>query len=148
MKVILLSDVRKVGRKYEMKDVSDGYALNFLIPRKLAEVATQSTIKKLEQKKAEDQKREKAEIEAITKELSTLKGTALLITAKANEKGHLFSSISKEDLASAIKKERGVTVPLHYIALEKPIKEVGDRNVDVNMGDASVTLAVSIKAEE
>lgn len=129
MKILLLKDVPKVGRKYEVKEVADGFARNSLFPRKLAEPATRETearITKLKQSAA--QAGEVAQ-DLLVKNLEALDGKTVTIRAKANEKGHLFQGIHKGEILNAIKKELGLNIREEALVLEKAIKEVGDKEI-------------------
>ena len=99
MKVILLKDVAKIGRKYDIKNVADGYALNMLIPRGLAVVATEQAMKKVETLKVNDTTDKKIQTELLLKNLEVIKNLTLNLKEKANEKGHLFAGVTREMLA-------------------------------------------------
>src|SRR4051812_15106313 len=105
MKVILLKDVRKVGKKYEIKDVSDGFALNFLIPRKLAEVSSAQALKKLEQRKSQDAATMKVQEDLLLKNLKSLEGATVTLQEQANDKGHLFKGVHSEEIVTAIREQ-------------------------------------------
>lgn len=131
MKVILLKDISKVGRCYEVKEVASGYALNFLIPRGLAKPATDSEIQKIEQLKAVQKKEDEKNVEEFKKLVESISGEKVIVESKVNEKGHLFKGLHEKDLSGALKSKRGVEVPVEKIKLEKPIKEVGDYEVEI-----------------
>jgi len=131
MKVILLKDVSKVGRCYEVKEVASGFALNFLIPRGLAKPATDSEIQKIEQLKSENKKGEEKQIAEFKQIIENISGEKIIIEAKVNEKGHLFKGLHEKDLSGALKSQRGIEIPAEKIKLEKPIKEVGDYEVEI-----------------
>ncbi len=134
MKVILKQDIKGVGRKYEIKDVSHGYAGNFLIPKKLAEFATAETIKKYEaEKKASEAETEKGK-EMFRKQIESLKGKTISLKKKANEKGHLFEKISKEEIVSAVRSQLKIELDPSVLVLDKPIKEVGEHKIAIEMG--------------
>jgi len=146
MKVILLKDVRNVGKKFEVKDVSDGYAFNFLIPRKLAEVSTPSAMKKLEQHKAQEAAQKKIQEDLLMKNLKGLEGVALELKESANEKGHLFKGVHKEEIITELKKQGHLDLAPEYIMLEKPIKEVGEHMIDVQVQDKKAKFKVNVVA--
>src|SRR3989338_7158401 len=109
MKVILSQDIIGVGRKGEVKNVSDGYARNFLLPNKLGQIATPAALASAEKlKKQEEQDRE------------------VQIKAKANEKGHLFSIIHPDEISKILKEQHHLDIPSKIIEIEKPIKEIGE----------------------
>jgi len=103
MKIILLKDIPKVGRKYDIKNVADGYALNLLIPRGLAQIATPQTEKNIEAMKAKDLVEKKVQGELLVKNLEVLKDLVINMKEKANEKGHLFAGVTKEKLKRYLK---------------------------------------------
>ena len=133
MKIIMLQDVPKIGRKYEVKEINDGYARNFLIPKKLAEIATPSTIAELKKREEKIRLERSMKEEAVVKNLSLVKDVVLEIKAKVNEKGHLFQGIGKKEIAEAIKKAKGAELIEEFIALDKSIKEVGEFDIPVKV---------------
>ncbi len=132
MKVILLKDIPKIGHKNEIKDVSDGYVLNFIIPRRLGVKATEAEIKKLETLKSAGETEKKIQHELLSKSLENLSAITVSIKEKANEKGHLFEGIHKERLAEEIEKISGIVLDPEFIDLPKPIKEIGDYIVPIS----------------
>jgi len=146
MKVILLKDVAKVGRKYEIKNVSDGHALNMLIPQGSAIIATPDAVKKLEaQKKVLDTER-KIQDDLLHANLKSLDGVVVTVTGKANEKGHLFAGLHSADIATALANEIRVNIDPSTIELEQPIKEVGEHIIKVNIASKSAKFKLVIKA--
>jgi large subunit ribosomal protein L9 len=133
MQVILLKDVPKFGKKNELKNVPDGYARNMLFPKKLAILATPELIKKLENEKKSIQITKELEKNLALKNLETLQKTTVTIKAKANEIGHLFSSIHEEDILNALFKEHHISLEKDMITLEKPIKEVGLHQIPIEL---------------
>ncbi|HEU0085836.1 MAG TPA: 50S ribosomal protein L9 [Candidatus Paceibacterota bacterium] len=133
MKVIFLQNVPRVGNKHEIKEVNDGYATNFLFPRKLAEMATASAVTRLELRKKEVQVEKEIQEELLDKNLAEIKGKVVTISAKADEKGHLFSGIHKKEIADAMLKEHRSSIGEEYIVLEKPIKQVGEFEIPVEI---------------
>jgi len=124
MKVVLLKDVSKIGKKGEIKNVSDGYARNFLIPRRLALVATPEVLKKIEkenQLKAEKEKQIKEESQKLLKELQK---QLYKITVKAGGSGKLFGALTSADIAKLISETTGNKIDKKWVILEKPIKEL------------------------
>ena len=147
MKVILLKDIPKVGRRYDIKNVSDGYALNLLIPRGLAQIATPQAEKNIETMKAKDLVERKVQGELLLKNLEVIKTLILNIKEKANEKGHLFAGITKERLVEEIIKSARLNIDAESIKLEKPIKEIGEYKVAVEVMGKSAEFSVVITAE-
>jgi len=147
MKIILLKDIPKVGRRYDIKNVSDGYALNLLIPRGLAQIATPQAEKNIETMKAKDLVERKVQGELLLKNLEVIKTLTLNIKEKANEKGHLFAGITKERLVEEIIKSARLNIDAESIKLEKPIKEIGEYKVAVEVMGKSAEFSVVITAE-
>jgi large subunit ribosomal protein L9 len=139
MKVIILQDIKGIGKKFDIKEIKDGYARNFLIPRGLAKIATDSSIKELETKKSALEKREKElklKLESLAKKLSERE---FVFSLNVGKKGEVFGSITKEDLKTRI--DADVNADLHEyiennleIKLEKPIKIIGEHQVEINLG--------------
>lgn len=148
MQVVLLENVKKLGKAGEVVKVSDGYARNFLFPKKLAQSATAEALKKVEKLKAASvvaQKEELAKLTALAKEIKDKKVT---ITAKAkNDK--LFGSIDATQIAKEIKNQLKIEIDRESIILEAPIKEVGEKKVDIMLAeDVKTNIVVEIKGEK
>lgn len=147
MKVILLKDVRKVGKKFEVKDVADGYALNFLIPQRLAEVSNTSNAKRVGNLKAKEEGEKKVQEDLLMKNLKNLDGITLEIKEKANEKGHLFKGVNKEEIVAALKSEGHLEIAPEYLTLEKPIKETGEYTIGAEVQDKKASFKLTISAK-
>ena len=147
MKIILLKDIPKLGRRFDIKNVADGYALNMLIPRGLAQAATAQTVKNIEVLKLKDLAEKKIQGELLLKNLDSIKGLTLALKEKANDKGHLFAGVTKEMLASEIFKLSRLRLDNESIKLDKPIKEIGQHKVTVEAMDKKVEFVVNIEAE-
>lgn len=147
MKVIFLKDVSKVGRKYDVKEVSSGYALNFLIPKGLVKVATAEGIAKVDVLKKGLEADRKVQENLIEKDLKSLEGKEIELKQKVNEKGHLFGSIHKDQLATLISSSLGISIDESFIVLDKPIKEAGSHEVEISVNGKSATLKLNIIAE-
>jgi large subunit ribosomal protein L9 len=131
MKVIFLKDVPRVGKKHDIKEVHDGYAVNFLFPRKFAMSATAQNLAELERSKKEVSIKREVQEGLLVKNLEEIKNIIIIIKGKANEKGHLFSAIHKKELIEAIQKEKHIEIDEEFIMLEKPVKEVGEFEIPV-----------------
>ncbi len=131
MKVIFLNDVPRVGKKYDVKEVNDGYAMNFLLPRKLAEAATPQALSNLEKRKKNIEIEREVQDSLLLKNLEAIKGKIVTIKAKTDEKGHLFSKIHAKEIALAMKEQNHADVGEEFIVLEKPIKEIGEFEIPV-----------------
>ncbi len=145
MKVIFTKDVPKKGKKYEIKDISDGYALNFLIPNRLAEAATKESIKRVEMIRGQDSAVRKVREDLLVKSLQKISESTITITGKANEKGHLFAGIHTVEIVDEVKKTLHLELDPEFIVLEKPIKEVGEHKVLVKVQDKSATLKIVVQ---
>lgn len=145
MKVILLQDVKKIGSKGEVIKVAEGYARNFLFPRKLAVEATEGHLKDLEQKKASEV-RKKAQLHEEAKQLAEkLEALSVKITTKVGEGGRLFGSITSKDIADAIKLQHKIDIDKKKIILDNPVKSLGTYTVAIKLHpeiQAKVTVQV------
>jgi large subunit ribosomal protein L9 len=144
MKVILLKDVPKVGRRYETKDVSEGYAANLLIPRGLAIAATASAVKSIGLEKAKTDGEQKIHDDLLMKNIATLDGKTITLKLKANEKGHLFAGIHKAELLPELEKQAGIQINSENLILEKPIKTAGEHTIDVKGVGKSAKFTLKI----
>lgn len=129
MKVILLQDITGVGRKYDVKNVSDGYARNFLIPKKLGQVASIKAIMDIEKFKKQHNQEVEIRQDLLEKNIKSLDGVKIIAKEKANEKGHLFSIIHAEEISKILKEQSQIEIPAKMIEIEKPIKELGAHKV-------------------
>jgi len=147
MKVILLDDVTKVGRRGEVRDVSDGYARNFLIPKKLALSATAGNLKNLEHiKRQQDAKadRIKADAEALRAKIEAL---VYEERRQASEEGKLFGSVTSQDVADFLG-TRGIPIERRRITLDEPIKALGEHLVSMRLHqDVTAQLRVNVVRE-
>lgn len=132
MKIILLQDVEKLGKKNEVKEVADGYARNFLFPNKLAILATQSEIVKAEEQKKIDAQKAEKELAHFQELASQLDGLELEIEDKADDDGNLFGAISVAKIIEKIK-EQGFEIEKNQVKITEPIKEVGEREVLIEL---------------
>ncbi|MEI8123694.1 MAG: 50S ribosomal protein L9, partial [bacterium] len=142
MKIILIKDTKKVGRKYEVKDVADGFALNSLIPGKFAIPATASNLKIIETKKLGDLSISKNMSESVLKALEKLPEGKLIIEGKVNEKGHLFAGIHEEKIVEEFKKVTGSELPVGSLEIDQAIKGIGEYKIKIKAGDRMVNLVV------
>jgi len=148
MKVIFIKDVAKIGRKYQTKEVSNGYAQNFLFPHKYAIAATPENVKKVADLKNTYDAELKIQHDLLMKNLKAISEVTLKITSKANDKGHLFSGIHKEQISKELHAQAHIEMPANLILLDKPLKEVGMHKVKVGEGDKVAVLNLEIVAGE
>ena len=146
MKVILLQDVKGKGKKGQLIEASDGYARNFLLPKKLAIEATADAIntKKMNDKAtAERIAKEKAEALALSNKLREM---TVVVTAKGGGNGKLFGSVTNQEIADALKAKAGVTMDKRKIVISDPIKSVGTYTVQCKLGyEINAPLTVQIE---
>jgi large subunit ribosomal protein L9 len=147
MKVILLDDVQKLGRRGEVRDVSDGYARNFLIPKKLALSATAGNLKNLDHiKQQANAKADRIKVDAEALR-DTIEGLAYEERRQASEEGKLFGSVTSQDLVEFLDKH-GVRVERKRVQLDEPIKAIGDTVVPIRLhADVTAQLKVSVVRE-
>ncbi|HCC60011.1 MAG: 50S ribosomal protein L9 [Candidatus Staskawiczbacteria bacterium RIFOXYC1_FULL_37_43] len=146
MKVILLQDVEKLGKKYDLKEVKDGYARNFLLPGKLARPATKEALKWLENQKELIEKEAEEDLKKSQELASKLDGLELSIAIKIGEEGQLFESITSQKILEKLK-EMGFEVKKSQISLEKPIKELGEFPVKINL-DHNLEIEIKLIVTE
>lgn len=147
MKVILLQDVKGKGKKGQLLEISDGYARNFLLPRKLAVEATvdaMNTKKMNDKAAAEKEAKERAEALEISKQL---RDTVLVVTAKGGGAGRLFGSVTNQEIADALKAKTGINLDKRKIVIADPIKSVGTYTVQCKLG-YEISAPLTVKIEE
>lgn len=144
MKVILLADVKNVGKKGEVINVSDGYYRNFLCPKKLAEEATDSTLHILNKKNENERRKKLAEIEEAQKVAEKLKGKEIKVKVKSGDNGKLFGSITNKDIAELIKVQYNMEIDKKKISMD-PIKSTGLFDIEVKLyADVSTKMKVLV----
>jgi large subunit ribosomal protein L9 len=141
MKIVLLQDVHGLGKKYDTVTVADGFALNNLIPKKQAEYATDSTVLKYTKIKEAEGEHRRVKEEEVVKNLDAIVSKVYEIKAKANEQGHLFAALHKDQIADLI------NVDAHFIVMDKVIKEVGEHEVAIKVKDIEKMVKVNVLAE-
>lgn len=133
MKVIVIKDTKNVGKKGDIKNVSDGYAKNFLIPKGIVMEATDANIRDLERKKAADAEKratDKASAEVLKKKLSEIE---TVLKTKAGEGGKVFGSVTSKDISDALKEQHGIEIDKKKIVLDTPIKQLGEYTVEAKL---------------
>ena len=131
MRVILLQDIENLGKKYEIKEVKDGYARNFLIPKGLAKLATEEALKWLEMQKEIGEKKAEEELKKVEEKASQIDGVEVVIPVKVGEKGELFEKITPQKISEKLK-ESGFEIKKDQINLVRPIEELGESPIKVN----------------
>jgi len=130
MKIILLQDIDNLGKKYEIKEVADGYARNFLIPKGLAKPATKENLKWLESQKEIEVKKAEEELKKVEAVATNIDGQEIIIPVKIGEEGQLFESITSQKIYEKLK-ELGFEIKKSQIDLPEPIKELGEYPVKI-----------------
>ncbi|MBI2612726.1 50S ribosomal protein L9 [Candidatus Kaiserbacteria bacterium] len=146
MKVILLQDVGGVGKRHEVKDVADGHALNFLIPRGLAEQATKEKLAAHEKRIADLSAKMEREEATLKETVQHLRGTRIEIAVRATEKGGLFKTIGPKEIAAALKEQKEVTLPMEAIKPLEPVKTTGDHIIKISAAGAESEMMLKIVA--
>jgi large subunit ribosomal protein L9 len=147
MKVVLLRDVRGIGRAHETVEASDGHALNYLIPQKLAVAATAAATLQAESRMKKAGERRELDHVLLEQNLASLAEARIVIRTKANEKGHLYDAVGASEISAAAKEQAHVDVPADVIKLDKPIKELGTFDVSVAAGTLFGKFSVTVEAE-
>ena len=146
MKVILKQDIKGIGKKDEIHEVSDGYARNFLLPKKLAQEATAdnvNTMRMNDKATQERQAKERAEALEIAKKLKTL---TVVVTAKGGGAGRLFGSVTNNEIAESLAQQQGIALDKRKIVLDEPIKQTGVYTVKCKLGyEINADLKVEVK---
>lgn len=145
MKVILLKDIDNIGKKYEVKEVKSGHARNFLIPRHLVKPATKKNLKWLESQKDILEREAEEELKKAQETASKLDGAEVSIALKVGPDGQLFESVNNVKISEKLK-EMGFEVKKSQINLEKPIKEIGEFPIKINLDhnlEAEINLVIT-----
>ncbi len=144
MKVILLKDVRGVGMHGEIKNVADGYAINGLFPKKLAEAATEEKIAEVAAKRAAHEAQAQEEAEQLDNKVAALRGKTVTISSRATEKGGLFKAVHEKDVAKAVLGEHALAIPEDSISFPEAIKTVGEHIVLLKSKNQKAELGVLV----
>ncbi|HPJ02541.1 MAG TPA: 50S ribosomal protein L9 [Candidatus Limiplasma sp.] len=132
MKVILLCDVKGQGKKEDILTVSDGYARNYLFPRKWAVEATPASIKEIERKRAAEEQQEKERRQTAQDEAKALSGKVIRVTAKSGDTGRLYGSVTNQEIADELKKQYGFEIDKRKVECD-PIRQTGEYDVNVTV---------------
>lgn len=148
MKVILLQDVKSLGKEGEIVNVNDGYARNFIIPKKLGVEANNKNLNDLKLKKSNEEKIAKENKEAAEKLAGELKAGQILLKIKVGEGGKAFGSVSAKEIAAAVQEQMGLDVDKKKIQLKETLKTLGTHNVPIKLHpEVTAELKVEIKEE-
>lgn len=149
MRVILLQDIENVGKKFDIKNMADGYARNFLFPKKLAILATEKEIKKIEILKKMETEKAESDLKKAEEMTEELEGLIFEIPVKSGEDGKLYGSVSAQKISTALK-EKGFDIDKKKITIKDPIKELGEYFVFINLAhnlEARITVIVTEEIE-
>ena len=146
MKVILLRDVAKIGKRFAIVDVPDGYALNKLIPSKDAEPATAHNIKRVNLLKEKSKANKAGQVVEIKEIVAKITSNPLQIIMEANDLGHLFQAIKVNDVVKSAK-ERGINISEDYLKIAETIKTVGNHQIIIETNEISLTLPITVVAK-
>ncbi|HQS66334.1 MAG TPA: 50S ribosomal protein L9 [Sulfuricurvum sp.] len=148
MKVLLTKDVKGVGKAGEIKDVADGYGKNFLIGKGLALAATNEVLKRYESDQRKQAANDAAQIERLNAIKTTLGSIKVVIAKKLGDTGHLFGSVTKDEIAHALQEQHGIEIDKKELDAKHGIKTVGMHDLDLKLGHSiHATLHVEIKGE-
>ncbi|MCI5661395.1 MAG: 50S ribosomal protein L9 [Clostridia bacterium] len=145
MKVILLQDVKGTGKKDQIVEASDGFARNYLIPRKMAREATSEAINAIEKSKSADKHREDVRRAEAEERSRKLKGKVVQLTVRGGENGKLYGAVTNDQIAEALKQQHGIEIDKRKIEMEEPIKTAGQSFVTLKlMAGVSTRMIVNV----
>lgn len=149
MRVVLLKNVPDLGQAGEVKDVADGHARNFLIPRGFAQKATKGAERLWEEQKAAMVRRTATERQEAMDTAAKLSGTTIVVTARAGEQDRLYGSVTGQQIAEAIKEQKDIEIDRHTLEMEQPIRDLGTFTVSIKLGHAvEAAISVDVQKEE
>ncbi|OGI83715.1 50S ribosomal protein L9 [Candidatus Nomurabacteria bacterium RIFCSPLOWO2_01_FULL_36_10b] len=148
MKVILLDNVKKLGERYETVNVKNGYAHNFLIPRKLAVQATPDVLSRVANMRSEYEKEHGARIEKLKEAFESISGAKITISHNTNEQGGLYEAIDEESIITAINQKYNTNLKASAIVLDEPIKKIGTYNIKLLSDNVSTDVTIEVVAQE
>ena len=149
MKVILLQDIKNVGKKEQIIEANDGYARNYLFPKKLAIEASKDNIAKLQAKQKSEANKKQAEIESNKELAKKIEKMELNITAKAGENGKIFGGVTSKEVSEELKKQYKIEIDKKKISLKETIKNLGRYTAEIKFGDGiNAKLTLNVNAEK
>ena len=146
MKIVLIEDVKGTGKAGETKDVSDGYARHFLLPKKLAQPATRGAVDRIDRQRATAVQREQRELEEARSLATRVSASQVILKLRSGKDGKLFGAVTNADVASALKQQHGITVDRRKIEFPEPVKAMGPATAQVRLHrevSASIPLMVT-----
>ncbi len=147
MKVILLQDVKSLGKKGQTVEVSDGYARNFILPKKLGIEANAKNMNDLKLQKAHEEKVAKEQLEEAKELAAKIEGLSVELSIKSGKDGRTFGSVSTKEIAQAFKEQNGIEIDKKKISLDEPIRTVGTSIVNIKL-HREVTAKLTVKVRE
>ncbi len=145
MRVILLQDIKSLGKRNEVKEVSNGYASNFLIPQGLVEIASDRKVKEIENTNIKNEIKEKKIIEVKEEIIKKINNLSLTFKEKVSEAGHLFAAIGSDKIIAELNKQ-GVKLDKTHLIIGKPLKEIGEHQVKIKFNNKEASLKIIIEA--
>lgn len=147
MKVILLQDVAKIGRRFDVVNVPDGYGFNKLIPQGMAKPATPENLKAIKAQTANKEANQAQADEAFAALTEKLKDAVIVLKVEANEEGRMFQALKAEDIATEMSAQTGSSVSADQVVINEPIKAVGEHDVLVASGQARQAVTITVEAK-
>lgn len=147
MKVILLEDIKGVGKKDQVIDANEGYAKNYLLPKKKAVLADKNNITKVDNIKKIEEAKKKEEYEKALELAKQIESKELIIKVKLGENGKLFGTVTNKEIAIALKEQEGIVVEKKKIILSNPLKMIGERDVEIKL-HPKVTAKLKVLTKE
>ena len=144
MKVILQQDVAKLGRRFDVVTVPDGYGFNKLIPQGMAKPATLENLKAVEAQKAKGAADQEANAAAFADTVKVLEGKVIDVAVEANEDGKLYQALKAEEIVAAVQNDIEVIVPAEQIVIKNPIKETGEHTIDIASGTDTGSFTINV----
>lgn len=148
MKVILLKDIPKLGKKFDIKNVADGFGRNQLIPQGLAMLANKENEARLAKMKSRIESEDRVHEELTLKNLAALEGKRISVYGKANDEGHLFAGIHADEIVLELKKQLGADITADSLVLEKPLKSLGEFEAKVKSPFKTVSFTISVESKK
>ncbi|MGQ9519983.1 MAG: 50S ribosomal protein L9 [Candidatus Fervidibacter sp.] len=147
MKVVLMQDIPKLGMKFQVVEVSDGYARNYLIPRRLAQPVTPALLKEIEKRRQQEQQKERKALERSQELAQKLANIVVEIPAPAGEGGRLYHAVSAHEIALHLKQQHGIEIDRDQVLLEEPLRSLGVHTVPIRLHrQVRTNLKVNITA--
>ena len=148
MKVILLQDIKGTGKKDQILEIADGYARNYLLPRKLAKEATSEALNSLNKSRDADKHREEVRKQQAEERSRSLKGKVIQVTVKGGENGKLYGSVTNDQIAAALKEQHGIEIDKRKLEQEEPIRTAGQSFVTLKLYPGiSTRMIVNVKIQ-